>query len=123
MPAATDETPGGTDEEKLPDWMQELGQTPDAPQEEKLPDWMQDSGWEIPENPSVETPASIASDEPEELTAAPADIPDWLKDLAPPAQEDISAETPTSSSRNILLSKKYRQPSQNPISMKNCLNG
>ena len=98
MPAATDETPGGTDEEKLPDWMQELGQTPDAPQEEKLPDWMQDSGWEIPENPSVETPASIASDEPEESTAAPADIPDWLKDLAPPAQEDISAETPTSSS-------------------------
>ncbi len=65
------------------------------PAEAELPDWMREAGWTTSNQPQVETPQDVFTDETaSEEEPSKAELPDWLKNLAP---ANLESEMPEES--------------------------
>lgn len=65
-------------------------ETPEDQADDLIPDWMKEAGWEKSDRSADEVAAmqlSAEGEQPDDETAAPAEIPDWLQAIAPKGDE------------------------------------
>jgi hypothetical protein len=92
----------------IPDWLASTPEdsqvpeevdalTPSLSEDEEIPDWMQDAGWSPSTGEAEEGPSAFSFDdqddaEPEDAVAA--DLPDWIQGMAPGAAAGGAADLP-----------------------------